>query len=529
MKVLFKEKLSPHKYKTAEGYLVCQDAILTRTGPQEYTSDEVFNDGNENMIEIYRSPEQVFDTKTMYSFENVPLTIEHPDGQVTPENFKDLVVGSVHDIRKSKVDGEDVLIGNIIINDAEAIRDVEDGSRTDLSCGYDCEVVKDNKGRYQQVRIRGNHVALCRQGRAGIAHIIDSSENIGSIYKGKRFRDSRDDSFYIVDSVKNGYYKLNLENTDERYLVDSKQFKDYFKEIKDSNFAFLDSGVSKTITLPVGSKEEKNLLIWLQQNGANNNFSKRAINKLTVEYIINFKDDKQVQEASEFIKTGPKKEDTPESVSNEVLASKKQEQNEGASPNIYNEEGDKENEGNYFSLKTDSVDSFNDCIHPKVKDAEEEESQDTKMLKELKNIYGEETYNKILEYLKSHKEVKLIDLYNNEDDAWNKFEKWRNGETNEAPDDSIGFENYSSNHSEKDNEYIPQDERTSSQKEVDNLFNPKIVNALNENQKKLTEPGFVDTEGNGMYQSAKANLNKKINNLKETYKNNLDDYLSRDF
>lgn len=35
MKVLIKEKLSPHKSKTPEGYLICRDAILGRTGTQE--------------------------------------------------------------------------------------------------------------------------------------------------------------------------------------------------------------------------------------------------------------------------------------------------------------------------------------------------------------------------------------------------------------------------------------------------------------------------------------------------------------
>ena len=36
MKFLMREKLSPHKFKTPEGYLICQDAILARTGKQSY-------------------------------------------------------------------------------------------------------------------------------------------------------------------------------------------------------------------------------------------------------------------------------------------------------------------------------------------------------------------------------------------------------------------------------------------------------------------------------------------------------------
>lgn len=44
MRFLVAEKLGPHKFKTPEGYLICTDAILSRTGKQEYKRCELFGD-----------------------------------------------------------------------------------------------------------------------------------------------------------------------------------------------------------------------------------------------------------------------------------------------------------------------------------------------------------------------------------------------------------------------------------------------------------------------------------------------------
>ena len=87
---LIKTKLSEHKYKTPEGYLVCQDAILARTGAQEYYKSEIYEtfDGEDEVILVYRNPEQVFAPATLASFEDKPVTVEHPDQSVNPENYK---------------------------------------------------------------------------------------------------------------------------------------------------------------------------------------------------------------------------------------------------------------------------------------------------------------------------------------------------------------------------------------------------------------------------------------------------------
>lgn len=173
MKVLIKEKISPHKSKTPEGYLVCRDAILGRTGSQEYHKNEIFPDsGDDSVVNVVRDSKEVFSPEAIASFENKPVTCEHPDEDVTPDNYKEYSVGFVRDVHQGTVDGEPVLLGNLIITDADIINDIENGIRTELSCGYTCDITDEKQPR--QVNIRGNHVALCEQGRAGIAKIVDS-------------------------------------------------------------------------------------------------------------------------------------------------------------------------------------------------------------------------------------------------------------------------------------------------------------------------------------------------------------------
>ena len=172
MKVLISEKLSPHKYKTPEGYLICVDAVLARTGKQTYRRCEIFNDDSEEEIEVDRKPEEVFSEATLASFENKPVTLEHPNEDVNSGNFKDYAVGFVRDVKRGVVDGQDVILGTLVIQDEEIINEIENGEHTELSCGYDADI-KDEKNP-QQRNIRGNHVALCECGRAGNARIVDS-------------------------------------------------------------------------------------------------------------------------------------------------------------------------------------------------------------------------------------------------------------------------------------------------------------------------------------------------------------------
>ena len=192
MKVLITEKLSEHRYKTAEGYLVAVDAILARTGPQVYKHNQVYDGSTDEItdVEVDRKPEQVFSPQAIASFENKPLTIQHPNEPVTITNHRELYHGFARDIRRAvkrngKIltgskrpnvlqDGDqEVLVGNIIVTTSEAIEEIENGLEF-LSCGYDCDITQTDKP--EQINIRGNHIALCDNPRAGITMLQDNVE-----------------------------------------------------------------------------------------------------------------------------------------------------------------------------------------------------------------------------------------------------------------------------------------------------------------------------------------------------------------
>lgn len=180
MKILINERLSKHRCKTPEGYLICTDAILARTGKQTYRKNEIFKDSDdETEIEVDRTEDEVFSPQTLASFENKPVTVEHPDEDVNVHNYKEYAVGFVRDVRRGEVDGQPVILGNLVITDEQTIQEIENGEHTDLSCGYDCDIA--DEPNPCQRNIRGNHVALCECGRAGIARIVDSKCKDGII------------------------------------------------------------------------------------------------------------------------------------------------------------------------------------------------------------------------------------------------------------------------------------------------------------------------------------------------------------
>lgn len=176
MKILINERLSEHRCKTPEGYLICTDAILARTGKQTYRRNEIFKDSDdETEIEVDRTEDEVFSPQTLASFENKPVTVEHPDEDVNVHNYKEYAVGFVRDVHRGVANGQPVILGNLVITDEQTIQEIENGEHTDLSCGYDCDIA--DEANPCQRNIRGNHVALCECGRAGIARIVDSTHD----------------------------------------------------------------------------------------------------------------------------------------------------------------------------------------------------------------------------------------------------------------------------------------------------------------------------------------------------------------
>lgn len=172
--------ISPHMDRTPEGYLVCRDVPIARTGTQEYFAREMMLEGDpERIITVDRKPEDVFEAATLASFEGKPVTDGHPPESVSPENFSAYTRGHIQNVRRSG----DFIVADLYINDSSLASEVENRVKREVSCGYTCTYVPDGSG-YRQTNIRGNHVAVVPAGRAG--HDVAIKDSAPEAEKGRK-------------------------------------------------------------------------------------------------------------------------------------------------------------------------------------------------------------------------------------------------------------------------------------------------------------------------------------------------------
>lgn len=155
--------ISPHMTRTPEGYLICRDVPINRTGDQEYQARDLRLGGDpDRMVTVHRHPDDVFDAAAVASFEGKDITQGHPPENLTAETRAAYSKGHVQNVRRVG----DNTVADLVIKDPGLASDVENGVMREVSCGYTCEYVPDGDG-YKQTKIRGNHVAVVHRGRAG--------------------------------------------------------------------------------------------------------------------------------------------------------------------------------------------------------------------------------------------------------------------------------------------------------------------------------------------------------------------------
>lgn len=144
----------------SSGYLVTT-AKLARIGAMQYLGEEIGRKSGK-VYDVYVDESELFNDATMKSFEGKTVTNDHPtEMEVTSSNWKELSIGHIHNIRR---DG-DFLLGDVVINDAKAIKDIQSG-KIALSLGYDAELIE-HDGKIKKVDIIGNHLAVVDEGRCG--------------------------------------------------------------------------------------------------------------------------------------------------------------------------------------------------------------------------------------------------------------------------------------------------------------------------------------------------------------------------
>ncbi len=158
---------------TPEGFLICFDVALARTGIMWYAESELIDDSGKPLIsaidgrvQIVREEDEVFRPEFVTSFSGKPVVNDHPPEQVRPENWKQYAVGTVFNPRRGESLQSDLLLGDLIIYDPTAISDIRSGKR-EVSCGYDAEYEETGPGKGRQYDMVGNHVALVESGRCG--------------------------------------------------------------------------------------------------------------------------------------------------------------------------------------------------------------------------------------------------------------------------------------------------------------------------------------------------------------------------
>lgn len=159
--------ISPNQMETVEGFLICRNVPIARTGDMDYLESELKPDGDgSKTVAVHRSPEEVFSEAALSSFEGKPVTDEHPPDLLSPDTCSQYARGHAQNVRKGEGEWDGCVMADLHIQDEELIRAVQGGKR-EISCGYECDYVDDGDGTYSQRDIRGNHVAVVSRGRAG--------------------------------------------------------------------------------------------------------------------------------------------------------------------------------------------------------------------------------------------------------------------------------------------------------------------------------------------------------------------------
>jgi hypothetical protein len=158
----------PRAQVTKEGYLAAT-ARVTRTGVFDYHE-------NGQLIRVLRHPDDVFDKDSLETLKQIPVTIDHPDPEVSSNRTVDasnsslLAVGATGETVKR--DG-DFVVANLKVFDSKAVKTIKDDNIQEISLGYET-MVTDESGEYKgqqydmrQTEIRYNHLSFVGRGRAG--------------------------------------------------------------------------------------------------------------------------------------------------------------------------------------------------------------------------------------------------------------------------------------------------------------------------------------------------------------------------
>lgn len=177
-------QLSERISTTPEGYLICEEVPIARSGELIYQATDlpklIPKDG---IIKVKRDWEVIGSPIAIASFEGKPVTLTHPPEFVGPENWKKYEVGTLQNVRPGDGENADKLLADFLIKDPHTMALIRSNQIREVSCGYDANYEQLDDGEAEQTDIIGNHVALVDSGRCGAECAILDHASIGSTPK----------------------------------------------------------------------------------------------------------------------------------------------------------------------------------------------------------------------------------------------------------------------------------------------------------------------------------------------------------
>lgn len=188
--------ISPNRQVTDEGYLYCENCPVARVGSRVYNHDEMPEvQPKDGKVTVIRGESALFNEDTIRSFENKPVSLNHPPGveMFDASNWKDFFVGVMRNVRKGEGENGGCLVADLFIYDRDAIKAITSGEMTELSLGYKSVVKDQGNGVGLEGPLMGNHVAVVPKGRCG---------SLCAIKDGANFEGEEAMSQEILDAIK---------------------------------------------------------------------------------------------------------------------------------------------------------------------------------------------------------------------------------------------------------------------------------------------------------------------------------------
>lgn len=239
-------QLSERISETPEGFLLCEGVPVARAGELLYAEGELTaEDGSDaieakdGIIKVTRGTDDLFSPETIASFEGKPVTLNHPEDFVAPDNWREVAVGHMQNVREGEGEDADKLLADLLITDREAIYAIKSKTMREVSLGYDAEYEQLEPGKGKQTNIMGNHIALVRRGRNGPSVAI---------------RDAAPDNQPRKQSMKDKLMKLLGRAVDEAMPDDvTADAKD--QDPMEARLAKLEEMVGKLVEMEVSEEE----------------------------------------------------------------------------------------------------------------------------------------------------------------------------------------------------------------------------------------------------------------------------------